>query len=138
MAFLVLENHGKIPSYNVIPVNKVGRRHDRASDSRGGSISKLFPSHGKPIIHLEQIQHYKYADQKGLTPDDPQFPKMPEIPGANAFWFINPNEIRVDLSVYESDTDQYTNQFIGYSGTGLKIAQNLNAWSTQLMVNPSK
>ena len=117
IAFLVLENHGQIPSYNVIPAHpETGVRED-PDDTRGRNINKLFPSHGKPIINLNQIQNYNYLATKGLTPDDAQFPYMQSAPGANAFWFLDPSEPRVDLSVYENDNDQYTNYFHGYSGT---------------------
>ena len=117
LTFLVKENHGKIPSYNSIPTDtQTGLRED-PEDTRARSIEKLFPSHGKPhIIHLDQIQNYSRNASKGLTPDDVQFPVLSSPPGTNAFWFMCPSEIRVDLSVYECDNDEYTNQLIGYSG----------------------
>ena len=113
VTFLVLENSGKVPAYNVPPTTKNGKP---STVARGANINNLFPSHGKPIIHMNQIQNYKFSAIKGLTPSDPQFPLLPNTPGVKPFWFINSNEPRVDLSVYESDTDEYTNQFHGFSG----------------------
>ena len=118
ITFLVIENNGQIPSYNVIPRNPLTGERDDPNESRGRNIEKLFPSHGKTIISLDQIQNYKYSDSKGLTPEDPQFPLLPDPPGMNS-WFIDPSEPRVDLSVYECDTDEYTNSFYGYSGKEL-------------------
>ena len=113
ITFLVMENHGKIPSYNVVPAG--GQKLNRGKD-----INAIFPSHGKPIIHMNQIQEYKISAVKGLTPNDPQFPLLPNnTPGVTPFWFIDVNEPRVDLSVYESGTDEYTNHFYGYSGRAL-------------------
>ena len=117
LAFLVIENHGQIPSYNTIPSNPQTGHQENPEDTRARSMSKIFPSAGNKIIHLDQIQHYSKNASKGLTPDDVQFPRLQPPPGTDSFWFINPNEDRVDLSVYENDTDQYTNQLIGYSGS---------------------
>ena len=115
VTFLVLENNGKVPAYNVIP-SRPGKKPASEDRYRGSNIDKLFPSHGKPIIHMNQIQNYKFSAVKGLTPNDPQFPLLPNTPGVKPFWFLNSNEPRVDLSVYESNTDEYTNQFHGFSG----------------------
>ena len=116
ITFLVKENHGKIPSYNVVPTNNQMVEITPAND-RGQNIDALFPSaHGKTIIHLDQIQNYTENATKGLTPADAQFPKLPVSPGAPVIRFFDPKEVRVDLSVYEVNTDEYTNQLVGYSG----------------------
>ena len=117
ITFLVKENHGKIPSYNVIPVNNQTGEAENPDSNRGRNIDTLFPSaHGKTIINLDQIQEYSANAMKGITPDDPQFPLLPVQPGVPINWFLDPKEARVDLSVYESNTDQYTNQLVDYSG----------------------
>ena len=116
ITFLVKENHGKIPSYNVAQSNNQ-MVEIQPVDDRGQNIDALFPSaHGKTIIHLDQIQDYPENATKGLTPADAQFPKLPPPPGSPVVRFFNPTEVRVDLSVYEINTDEYTNQLVGYSG----------------------
>ena len=118
IVFLVKENHGKIPSYNVIPSSDHTVEINTQTEDRGRDIDFIFPSaHGKTIIHLDQIQNYPEFATKGLKPSDAQFPKLPVLPGASVSRFFDPNEARVDLSVYEINTDQYTNQLVGYSGT---------------------
>ena len=117
ITFLVKENHGKIPSYNAIPSNPQTGETENPDSNRGRDIDTLFPSaHGKTIINLDQIQEYSENAAKGLTPDDPQFPILPVPSGTPTTWFLDPKEARVDLSVYEIDTDEYTNQLVGYSG----------------------
>ena len=122
LTFLVKENHGQIPSYNTIPAHPQTGERENPDNTRGRSMDRLFPSHGKTIIHLDQIQDYSHNAIKGLTPDDTQFPLLQAPPGTSTFWFINPSEVRVDLSVYETDTDQYTNQLVGYSGQSNKFS----------------
>ena len=124
LVFLVRENQGRIPTYNVIPKNPETGFSENPNDSRGTDIDSLFPSHGKPIICMEQIQDYSNSATKGLVPTDGQFPLLPTVPGANAFWFCDPSLPRVDLSVYENQTDEYTNMLVGLTGQSKKCTIN--------------
>ena len=116
VVFLVQENNGKIPTYNVIPRHPQTGVAEDPNDSRGSDIDTLFPSHGKPIICMEQIQDYPKNATKGLIPSDSQFPLLKPVPGTNSFWFCDPSLPRVDLSVYETQSDEYTNTLIGLTG----------------------
>ena len=116
VTFLVQENQGKIPTYNVIPTDPQTGRTEDPNDSRGTDIDALFPSHGKPIICMEQIQDYSTTAIKGLVPTDGQFPLLRSVPGANSSWFCDMSLPRVDLSVYETQTDEYTNTLVGLTG----------------------
>ena len=116
MVFLVQENNGKIPTYNVIPRNSEAGFVDDTDESRGTDIDSLFPSHGKPIICMQQIQDYSMTAKKGLVPTDSQFPLLRPVPGMNSFRFCDSSLPRVDLSVYETQNDEYTNTLIGLTG----------------------
>ena len=116
MVFLVQENHGKVPTYNVIPTDSQTGFAENPNDSRGSDIDSLFPSHGKPIICMRQIRDYPSSATKGLVPEDSQFPLLRPVPGTNTFWFCDPSLPRVDLSVYETQNDEYTNMLIGLTG----------------------